>query len=131
MQSNPENTVGVLTMAGKGPRVLITPTNDLGKILQALHGMASLDPHYEISLAGISSPDMFVFFILLRDCVDLWEFLNRPWYTYCSNKVSGILSGLEVGGEMSMTSGVQVAQLALKHRQNKHQRQRIVLFAGR
>lgn len=37
-QSNPENTVGVLTMAGKGPRVLITPTNDLGKILQALHG---------------------------------------------------------------------------------------------
>jgi len=74
-QSNPENTVGVLTMAGKGPRVLITPTNDLGKILQALHG-------------------------------------------------------LEVGGEMSMTSGVQVAQLALKHRQNKHQRQRIVLFAG-
>jgi 26S proteasome regulatory subunit N10 len=74
-QSNPENTVGVLTMAGKGPRVLITPTNDLGKILQALHG-------------------------------------------------------LEVGGEMNLTSGVQVAQLALKHRQNKHQRQRIVLFAG-
>lgn len=30
--------MGVLTMAGKGPRVLITPTNDLGKILQALHG---------------------------------------------------------------------------------------------
>ena len=42
MQSNPENTVGVLTMAGKGPRVLITPTNDLGKILQALHGTAPL-----------------------------------------------------------------------------------------
>lgn len=32
---------------------------------------------------------------------------------------------------MNLTSGVQVAQLALKHRQNKHQRQRIVLFAGR
>jgi 26S proteasome regulatory subunit N10 len=74
-QSNPENTVGVLTMAGKGPRVLITPTNDLGKILQALHG-------------------------------------------------------LEVGGQMNLTSGVQVAQLALKHRQNKHQRQRIILFSG-
>jgi len=44
---------------------------------------------------------------------------------------SADFSGLEVGGEMSMTSGVQVAQLALKHRQNKHQRQRIVLFAGR
>ncbi len=68
VQSNPENTVGVLTMAGKGPRVLITPTNDLGKILQALHGMASLDPHYEISLAGISSPDIVVFHFVTRLC---------------------------------------------------------------
>lgn len=42
-----------------------------------------------------------------------------------------IYSGLDIGGEMNLTSGVQVAQLALKHRQNKHQRQRIVLFAGR
>lgn len=32
---------------------------------------------------------------------------------------------------MNLTSGVQVAQLALKHRQNKQQRQRIILFAGR
>ncbi|KAJ7555824.1 hypothetical protein O6H91_05G056300 [Diphasiastrum complanatum] len=74
-QSNPENTVGVLTMAGKGVRVLVTPTSDLGKILACMHG-------------------------------------------------------LEIGGNMNLTSGVQVAQLALKHRQNKHQRQRIVLFAG-
>ncbi|KAL2622779.1 hypothetical protein R1flu_002984 [Riccia fluitans] len=74
-QSNPENTVGVLTMAGKGVRVLVTPTSDLGKILSCMHG-------------------------------------------------------LDIGGEMNLTSGVQVAQLALKHRQNKHQRQRIVLFAG-
>ncbi|KAL3677845.1 hypothetical protein R1sor_020801 [Riccia sorocarpa] len=74
-QSNPENTVGVLTMAGKGVRVLVTPTSDLGKILSCMHG-------------------------------------------------------LDIGGEMNLTSGVQVAQLALKHRQNKHQRQRIILFAG-
>ncbi|KAG6551755.1 hypothetical protein Mapa_006846 [Marchantia paleacea] len=74
-QSNPENTVGVLTLAGKGVRVLVTPTSDLGKILSCMHG-------------------------------------------------------LDIGGEMNLTSGVQVAQLALKHRQNKHQRQRIVLFAG-
>lgn len=38
MQSNPENTVGVLTMAGKGVRVLVTPTSDLGKILACMHG---------------------------------------------------------------------------------------------
>ncbi|PPR99801.1 hypothetical protein GOBAR_AA20856 [Gossypium barbadense] len=37
-QSNPENTVGVLTMAGKGVRVLVTPTSDLGKILACMHG---------------------------------------------------------------------------------------------
>lgn len=42
MQSNPENTVGILTMAGKGVRVLVTPTSDLGKILASVHGMFSV-----------------------------------------------------------------------------------------
>ncbi|CAA3002770.1 26S proteasome non-ATPase regulatory subunit 4 homolog [Olea europaea var. sylvestris] len=74
-QSNPENTVGVLTMAGKGVRVLVTPTSDLGKILGCMHG-------------------------------------------------------LEIGGEMNLAAGIQVAQLALKHRQNKKQQQRIIVFAG-
>ncbi|KAL5698337.1 hypothetical protein ACHQM5_029390 [Ranunculus cassubicifolius] len=74
-QSNPENTVGVLTMAGKVVRVLVTPTSDLGKILGCIHG-------------------------------------------------------LEVGGEMNLVSAIQVAQLALKHRQNKNQQQRIIVFAG-
>ena len=36
-----------------------------------------------------------------------------------------------MGGEMNMSSGIQVAQLALKHRQNKNQQQRIIVFAGR
>ncbi|XP_031270818.1 26S proteasome non-ATPase regulatory subunit 4 homolog isoform X2 [Pistacia vera] len=74
-QSNPENTVGVLTMAGKGVRVLTTPTTDLGKILACMHEV-------------------------------------------------------ELGGEMNIAAGIQVAQLALKHRQNKNQRQRIIVFAG-
>ncbi|KAL8151746.1 hypothetical protein V2J09_021554 [Rumex salicifolius] len=74
-QSNPENTVGILTMAGKGVRVLVTPTSDLGKILACMHG-------------------------------------------------------LEIGGEMNLAAGIQVAQLALKHRQNKNQQQRIIVFAG-
>ncbi|XP_024017351.1 26S proteasome non-ATPase regulatory subunit 4 homolog [Morus notabilis] len=74
-QSNPENTVGILTMAGKGVRVLATPTTDLGKILGCMHG-------------------------------------------------------LEMGGEMNIAAGIQVAQLALKHRQNKNQQQRIIVFAG-
>lgn len=74
-QSNPENTVGVLTMAGKGVRVLATPTSDLGKILACMHG-------------------------------------------------------LDIGGEMNLAAGIQVAQLALKHRQNKKQQQRIIVFTG-
>ncbi|KAK4479946.1 hypothetical protein RD792_012998 [Penstemon davidsonii] len=74
-QLNPENTVGVLTMAGKGVRVLVTPTSDLGKLLACMHG-------------------------------------------------------LEIGGEMNLTAGIQVAQLALKHRQNKKQQQRIIVFVG-
>ncbi len=74
-QANPENTVGVLTMAGKTPRVLVTPTPDLGKVLNSMQG-------------------------------------------------------LEIEGEANLSSAVQIAQLALKHRQNKNQRQRIVLFVG-
>ncbi|RHZ74147.1 hypothetical protein Glove_227g5 [Diversispora epigaea] len=74
-QSNPENTVGLLTMAGKGPEVLVTLTSDIGKILTALHNT-------------------------------------------------------KIGGRASLTIGIQVAQLALKHRQNKNQRQRIIVFVG-
>jgi 26S proteasome regulatory subunit N10 len=62
-------------MAGKGVRVLVTPTSDLGKILACMHG-------------------------------------------------------LEVGGECNLAAGIQVAQLALKHRQNKKQQQRIIVFVG-
>ncbi|KAH1122648.1 hypothetical protein J1N35_005808 [Gossypium stocksii] len=38
--------------------------------------------------------------------------------------------GLEMGGEMNLATGIQIAQLALKHRQNKNQQQRIIVFAG-
>lgn len=41
------------------------------------------------------------------------------------------LAGLEVGGEANLTAAIQVAQLALKHRQNKKQHQRIIVFVGR
>ncbi|ORX57589.1 hypothetical protein DM01DRAFT_1334186 [Hesseltinella vesiculosa] len=75
VQSNPENTVGLMTMAGKSPEVLVTLTTDVGKILSALHGVKS-------------------------------------------------------SGQSDFITGVQIAQLALKHRQNRNQRQRIVVFVG-
>ncbi|KAJ7062887.1 hypothetical protein C8F01DRAFT_1135585 [Mycena amicta] len=37
IDSNPENTVGIMTMAGKGPEVLVTHTKDIGQILSAIH----------------------------------------------------------------------------------------------
>lgn len=74
-QANPENTVGVLIMAGKTPRVLVTPTPDLGKVLNCM-------------------------------------------------------TDINIDGEANIATSVQIAQLALKHRQNKNQRQRIVIFAG-
>jgi len=74
-QQNPESTVGVMTSAGRGPEVLVTPTQDLGKILTALHN-------------------------------------------------------IKIRGTTNFVSTIQVAQLALKHRQNKNQRQRIIAFVG-
>ena len=74
MQQNPESSVGVLTMAstgrGAGARVLVSPTDDMGNILNSLHNAS-------------------------------------------------------VGGQLNFVEGVQVAQLALKHRRNKNGAQRI------
>ena len=68
--SNPENTVGALTMAGNNPQVLTTFTTEMGKILTA------------------------------------------------ANKSL-------IGGKAKFIQGVQVAQLSLKHRQNKNQKQNL------
>lgn len=73
VNSNPENTVGLLAFGGNGPAVLSTLTTDFGKILAGVH----------------------------------------------ESKISG---------SSHFASGIQVAALALKHRQNKVQLQRIVVF---
>lgn len=36
-QANPESSVGLMSMGGKGPEVLVTLTTDIGKILDGLH----------------------------------------------------------------------------------------------
>ncbi|KAI0069284.1 hypothetical protein BV25DRAFT_1874947 [Artomyces pyxidatus] len=77
IDSNPENTVGVMTMANKGPEVLVTHTKELGQILTALHSTAS-----------------------------------------------------NLGRTASIPTAIAIAQLALKHRQNKNLRQRVVVFVG-
>jgi len=77
IDSNPENTVGIMSMAGKGPEVLVTHSKDLGQILKAIHSTSS-----------------------------------------------------KVGGAIDIPTAIAVAQLALKHRENKNLRQRIVVFVG-
>ncbi|KAI9824205.1 MAG: hypothetical protein M1832_002011 [Thelocarpon impressellum] len=72
-QANPESSVGLMTMGGKGPEVLVTLTTDFGKVLDGLHRT-------------------------------------------------------KIRGGSHLTTGIQVAGLALKHRQNKMQRQRIIVF---
>ena len=42
----------------------------------------------------------------------------------------GALQDLDIEGQANLSAAVQIAQLALKHRQNKNQRQRIVIFIG-
>jgi 26S proteasome regulatory subunit N10 len=73
-QSNPESSVGLLSMGGSGPEVLTTLTTNFGNILDGLH----------------------------------------------RTKIGG--------GGCFFGRGVNIASLALKHRQNKSQRQRVVVF---
>jgi 26S proteasome regulatory subunit N10 len=98
VDSNPENTVGIMTMAGKGyfsfyfsgsghktkhfqikrsPEVLVTHTKEVGQIIGAIHK--------------------------------------------ASNKI---------GGAIDIPTAIAVAQLALKHRENKNLRQRIIVFVA-
>ncbi|KAK1244686.1 hypothetical protein MKX07_003485 [Trichoderma sp. CBMAI-0711] len=72
---NPESSVGLMSMGGKGPEVLVTLTTEQGKILEGLHRTKK-----------------------------------------------------KIGGSSHLKTGIQIAALALKHRQNRSQRQRIIAF---
>ncbi|KAF3007221.1 hypothetical protein G7054_g10810 [Neopestalotiopsis clavispora] len=74
-QGNPESSVGLMSMGGKGPEVLSTLTTERGKLLEGLHRTKK-----------------------------------------------------KISGKSHLATGIQIASLALKHRQNKSQRQRIIVF---
>lgn len=75
VQSNAESSVGLLTLAGRSARILITSTRDLGRVFTCMHDV-------------------------------------------------------KFDGMADFVAGIQKAQLALKHRQNLNQRQRIVVFVS-
>lgn len=57
--ANPESSVGLMSMGGKGPEVLVTLTTDIGKVLDGLHrtriwGEGHLSTG--IQVAGVSEP---------------------------------------------------------------------------
>lgn len=72
-QANPESSVGLMSMGGNGPEVLVTFTADIGQILDGIHRT-------------------------------------------------------KIRGKSHLASSIQVAHLALKHRKEKAQRQRIIVF---
>eukprot|EP00126_Sphaerothecum_destruens_P013322 Sdes_comp22798_c0_seq1m21194 len=74
LNSNPENTVGLISSAGRV------------EVLSTLDGQAS--------------------------------------------KIITNLHRVKIYGKLNFCTSIQIAQLALKHRQNKNQRQRIVVFVG-
>ncbi|KAI1265065.1 von Willebrand factor type A domain-containing protein [Xylariaceae sp. FL1019] len=74
-QGNPESSVGLMSMGGKGPEVLSTLTTERGKLLDGIHRTKK-----------------------------------------------------KISGSSNLATGIQIASLALKHRQNKSQRQRIIVF---
>jgi 26S proteasome regulatory subunit N10 len=75
LNDNPESTVGILSMAGQGVDLLVSPTEESSKVLA------------------------------------------------CFSKV-------KISGTTDLTTSIQIAQLALKHRKNKNGGQRIVVFLG-
>lgn len=72
--ANPESEVGLMTMGGKGPEMLVTLTNEFGKLLDGMHRT-------------------------------------------------------KIRGTAHLATGLQIAGLALKHRKNKAQKQRIIVFS--
>ena len=74
-ETNPENSLGIMTMAGKRVEMISTLTNDESRLL-------------------------------------------------------GSMNSIPLNGECDITSALQISILCLKHRINKNQKQRIILFVG-
>lgn len=111
-QAHPESTVGV----SAGTELLVSPTEDVAKILKAIHRVLPVtandedeDDHdihnHHGNKQGHFHTNMFV---LQADATS----------TTLNNNINTI------------TASVQVANLALKHRKNKNGLQRIILFVG-
>ena len=67
----------------------------------------------------------YIFKNLLYDRVDM-----RVSPTEEQGKILACFAGITIGGKSDLSTAVQIAQLALKHRKNKNGGQRIIVFVG-
>ncbi len=100
------------------PEVLVTPTQDLGKILTALHNVK------------ITGKTNFVSTIQVSENIipHIGPMILNP-----EDHKTSLGQNVEIAcffDHLFFSLFLQVAQLALKHRQNKNQRQRIIAFVG-
>jgi 26S proteasome regulatory subunit N10 len=96
-QSHPESTVGIAA----GTELLVSPTEDVGKLLGAVHDLQISRKGASFGIVSVSSSE-----------------------AASSQKMGKKKDSADV------TAAIQVASLALKHRKNKNGSQRIVLFIG-
>ncbi|KAK4535241.1 hypothetical protein CDCA_CDCA04G1266 [Cyanidium caldarium] len=106
---NPENTVGLLSLAtiGRSPEALAAGSDGAAEAV----GASTAATNGTSYGAGGSC---------------------KVWITQTQDpgKVLTCLHSVAIEGVLDVLGGLQKAQLALKHRQNKNQRQRIVCFVG-
>jgi 26S proteasome regulatory subunit N10 len=97
-QSHPESTVGI----SAGTELLVSPTEDVGKLLNAVHDL-------QISRTGGGF---------------------GPSSSSSSSTATTADKTKKLKSISDITAAIQVASLALKHRKNKNGSQKIVLFVG-
>ena len=64
-QANPESSVGLMNMGGKGPEMLVTLTTDLGKLLDGIHRTkirGSTHIATAIQIAGVRQGHCFILY---------------------------------------------------------------------
>ena len=127
IESHPETTVGVLTLAGKNPQIAVTPTQVRRGALDLPIGVDSTPRPTVRSFPTISLIPRPRYNIHRHShCFDS----TNPHFFQDLRKILNCMYETKIEGEIQISRGIQIAQLALKHRENKNQRQRIILFCG-
>uniref|UniRef100_A0A0N5AVW0 26S proteasome non-ATPase regulatory subunit 4 n=1 Tax=Syphacia muris TaxID=451379 RepID=A0A0N5AVW0_9BILA len=89
--------------------------------LQCQQDAASLIAHCKLR----ANPENAVGILSMADTVEVLSTLTQE-----ANKINSKVYQIQPKGESNFINGIKVAHLALKHRQNRNHKMRIVLFVG-